>query len=475
MSKPNLKIKFLGGAGCVTGSKILLESNNQRILIDCGLFQGIKKLRNLNRAPLGVDPATIDAVVLTHAHLDHCGYLPLLVKNGFEGNIHCTFPTKELASIILLDSAKIQEEEAEQANRYGYSKHKPAKPLYDIEDAKRAISMFVPHQLHEWVILNNEFKFNLKNSGHILGAAMVEMKSGGQKLLFSGDIGQQKPLILATPEKVKETDILIVESTYGDRVHRNDSPLEQLESVINKTHKKGGVLIIPTFTVERAQEIIYLLNILKRENRIPRQPVYLDSPMGVDASAVFIKYDEWSKLSEKEVLEIMSNVDLIKDHRASKAVVADNAQKIVLAGSGMIEGGRVLHYLDKYLEDAKNTVLLVGYQAAGTRGRALQEGAKEIKFFGNYHQVKAELATISSLSAHADYQDILEWLSNFKKAPKMVFLNHGEPHQADALRTKIKHYFGWNVTVAVMNEVYEIEPEQTSNQAIQPVVTNANN
>jgi len=457
MESSNLKIKFLGGAGCVTGSKTLLESNGQRILVDCGLFQGIKKLRNLNWAPLEVDPATLDAVVLTHAHLDHCGYLPLLVKNGFKGDIHCTYPTRDLTEIILLDSGKIQEEEAERANRYGYTKHKPAKPLYDIKDAKLAISYLVSHNLNEWVILNNEFKFNFKNSGHILGSAMVEMKAAGQKIVFSGDIGRQKPLILPKPAAIKEADVLVLESTYGDRVHRRTAPLEQLEFVINKTYKKGGILIIPTFTVERAQEIIYLLNVLKKENKIPRQPIYLDSPMGVDASAAFVKYDEWSKLSEREVLEMMSNVNLIKDHRASRAVVADNRQKIVLAGSGMIEGGRVLHYLDKYLGDAKNTVLLAGYQAAGTRGRALREGATEIKFFGQYHQVKAELAEISSLSAHADYLDILEWLAHFKNGPKTVFLNHGEPHQADALRTKIQHYFGWKVVVAEMNKAYEIE------------------
>lgn len=452
-----VKLTFLGGAGTVTGSKILVEINGKRILIDCGLFQGLKELRLLNWNDFPVDPKTIDAIVLTHAHLDHCGYIPLLAKKGFKGPIHCTHPTMELTEIILKDSAKIQEEDAERANKHQYTKHEKAEPLYTLKDVINCLPLFVGHNLNEWVIVHEYFKFEFLNSGHILGGAFVHALANGKKVLFSGDIGRLDPMLLYPPKHVKEADYVILESTYGDRQHIQENVKLKLREAIGQTIRRGGILMIPSFAVERTQEILYLLYQLREEELLPKCPVFLDSPMGIDASNTYKRYPDWQKISNYELDRMFEDIHLIQDAEQSRLQVADKKPKVVLAGSGMIEGGRILHYLNAHIDNPDNTLLFVGYQGEGTRGRAILNGSSEIKFFGEYRKVKCEIQHIDSLSAHADYSEMIQWLKGFKNKPRKVILNHGEPHQTDALRVRIQHELKLDVLVPKMMESILLE------------------
>lgn len=452
-----IKLKFLGGAGTVTGSKTLIEFNQSRFMVDCGLFQGLKELRNMNWDAFPVSPSTIDTIILTHAHLDHCGYLPVLVKNGFKGKIHCTTPTKDLTTIILMDSAKIQEEDAARANKHNYSKHTVAKPLYTTDDVYKTIRLFEEHALHEWVIINPDISFQFLNAGHILGSAFADIRIREKKFLFSGDIGRSEPMLLYPPKKVKEADYIILESTYGDRLHPETDVKEELLKVIEETYDDKGVLMIPSFAVERTQEIIYLLYQLMEEERMPPMPIYLDSPMGVDSTNVYDNFQDWQNISSYELNRMYDDVRYVTNYEESKALVLDRTPKIILAGSGMIEGGRILHYLNNHMDKPKNTLLFVGYQGEGTRGRAIQEGATEIKFFGQYREVKCKVRYLQSLSAHADQGEMLAWLKNFEKAPTTIFLNHGELHQSDSLRVKIETELGWDVEIPHINSTYIIE------------------
>lgn len=452
----SIKLKFLGAAGTVTGSKSLLEIGKTRILIDCGLFQGLKYYRKMNRAEFPVDPSTIDAIILTHAHLDHCGYLPVLVKNGFKGTIYCTPPTKELTEIILADSGKIQEEDAERANRYGYSKHNVAEPLYTVAEAKETSQHFSTNNYENWVIINSSVKFQFLNAGHIIGSAMVELKVEGKTFLFSGDMGRKDPMLLYPPKKVKEVDYLIMESTYGDREHLLTDPKLALLDVIAETYKRKGILMIPSFAVERTQEILYLIYLLKKEKKIPNIPVYLDSPMGIKATQVFDKYPQWQDLSKIELDYMYDSIHFISNYEASKAIVLDKKPKIVVAGSGMLTGGRILHYLNNHMDNEKNTLLFVGFQAMGTRGRSIMEGSKSIKFFGDYHELSCQIRSIPSMSAHADSKEMINWMSGFETPPKRVFLNHGEPHQTDSFRVLIESKLNWNVAIPFLGESFEL-------------------
>lgn len=452
-----MKLTFLGGAGTVTGSKILLEVDYQKILIDCGLFQGLKELRKKNWDALPIDLGNLTSVLLTHAHLDHSGYLPLLVKNGYRGTIFCTKPTRDLTEVILLDSGKIHEEDARRANKYNYTKHKPAKPLYTIQDSREAIVKLQGVDMDKWHIIDENMQFKFVNSGHILGSAFILLKINNKIFTFSGDIGRKQPIILNQFNYLDYTDYLIVESTYGNRLHKNSFINGELEKHIKHTYTKGGTLIIPTFSVERAQEIIYLLSVLKRENRLPHIPIYLDSPMGVDATKIYFSHQQHHNLTTEDIKSMQATVQLISDVHTSRAIVNDTSPKIVLAGSGMITGGRVLHYLSKLIEDPKNSILIVGFQAEGTRGRALLSGDSELKFFGKYHKIKAEVFKINEFSGHADQSELIDWLSHFKSPPKLTFINHGEPHQSQALKTKIKSQLNWKCTVAKLNEHYYLD------------------
>jgi len=449
-----MKLTFLGGAGTVTGSKILLESNYTKILIDCGLFQGLKELRLKNWDTLPINLNELNLVILTHAHLDHSGYIPILIKNGYKGKIYCTKATKDLTKIILLDSGKIQQEDAERANKYKYSKHQQANPLYTVNDAKISLNHFETFEPNEWHTFNDSIKFKFINSGHILGSVFVLLDVNGEIFVFSGDIGRKKPILLPQYEYIEKADYVVIESTYGNRFHKNISILDELLRYIELTFSKKGTLIIPTFSVERAQEIIYLLSILKRQNKLPKIPIYLDSPMGVNATEVYYSHTKNHTLTSEDINSMQATVQLISDVNTSKSIVNDNNPKIVLAGSGMITGGRVLHYLDKCIEDAKNSILIVGYQALGTRGRSLISGDSEVKFFGRYYKINAEVFKINTFSGHSDQSELLDWLQHFKTPPKLLFINHGEPHQSQALRTKIKTTLNWKCTVAKMNKEY---------------------
>ena len=452
-----MKLTFLGGAGTVTGSKIVLEVDYKKIMIDCGLFQGLKELRLKNWESLFIKPSDIDFLILTHAHLDHSGYLPVLVRDGFKGNIFCTKATKDLTSIILLDSGKIQEEDARRANEHEYSRHKPAKPLYTVNDAKIAINHLKTIDFEQWYPLDENIKFKFSNSGHILGSAFVTLNVNGKILVFSGDIGRKNPILLPQYSYLDYADYLVVESTYGNRVHESISIQDELLHYITVTYLKKGILIIPSFSVERAQEIIYLLSMLKADKLLPNIPIYLDSPMGVNATEVYFKHRKDHKLSEEDINRMLTTVHLVSEIAESKAIVNDNNPKIVIAGSGMITGGRVLHYLDKLISDKKNSVLIVGFQAEGTRGRSLLAGDTEIKFFGEYHQIKADIFKINAFSGHADQSELLDWLTHFKKPPLLTFINHGEQHQSQAFKTKLKTTLNWNCTVAKPNNEYYLD------------------
>ena len=452
--KQNRQIHFLGAAGTVTGSKYLIEVLDKKIMVDCGLFQGLKKLRNLNWDYLPVDVADVDDVLLTHAHLDHTGYLPRLVKSGFKGKIYGTAPTLDIAEIILRDSAKIQEEEAAQANEKGYSKHSPAKPLYDLKDVDRTLLRFEEVPLDQWLPLFDGIKVRYQYNGHILGATFIEIDAAGKRLVFSGDIGREEDYLLFPPKRPEQADLLFIESTYGDRLHPKGNIEEELLQIIQQTHQDGGTLIIPSFAVERTQTLMYLLWQLREKGLMPNMPVYMDSPMGANVLHVFHRSAAWHKLPKEDCDKMCDYIQTVSSFRETWEVIDNKSPKIVIAGSGMVTGGRVLTYLTKYLEKPQTRVLLAGYQAEGTRGRQLQEGAHEVKIYGKYYPVKAKIIMLQGLSAHADQRELLNWLSEIKNTPEKVFIIHGEAHPADVLRVKIRDEYGWESEVP---ELYVIE------------------
>lgn len=452
MSSKNVSIQFLGAAGTVTGSKHLLKTPEKNILIDCGLFQGLKSLRLKNREPLPVLVNTIDLVILTHAHLDHCGYLPLLIKAGYTGKILMTPPTRDLAEIILRDSAKIQEEDAEHENRYGISKHNPSLPLYTVKDVENTIKHFYVYSDNEWISISPDIEFRFIKNGHILGSCFVEINCFGKKIIFSGDVGRFNDDLMQSPTVMEEGDFLVMESTYGDRLHEATLAKDELADIINDTIHQNGNLLIPSFAVGRAQELMHLVNQLKKEIRIPNVPVFMDSPMGADATKVMHRYPAWHKLSEEQCKAVCQDINIITDFRDTLKIIALKGSKIIIAASGMITGGRVLEYLKNYIEDKKNTVLLVGYQAEGTRGRALRNRAFEIKMYGRYYKVIARVKEISSLSAHADQKEMLDWMKLFKRKPQRIFLVHGEPQAQEAFRVKIQDELKIEVMIPKQND-----------------------
>ena len=451
-----MKIQFLGGTGTVTGSKTLIEHDELRILVDCGMFQGVKALRELNRAPLSVAPSTIDFVLLTHGHLDHCGWLPLLVKNGFKGKIFCTAPTKQIAKLILADSAKIQEEEASKANQEHFSKHNPAEPLYTVADAEQVTSFFRVVEKDQQIRLSEDAFFSFFQAGHILGACSISLHVDGKEFVFSGDIGQDDDVLMYPSQKPKSGDFIFLESTYGNRVHPETDVYFELENIINETVAKGGNVIIPSFAVERAQTLMYLLWQLKKQNRIPDIPYIIDTPMGIKVIDVFKENIKWHKLNPHECEEMCSVFTMISDFEDSIAAIYSKQPKVVIAASGMITGGRVLSYLERYIDKPENTVMLVGYQAEGTRGRKLLEGDKEIKFFGKYYTVNARVVLVEGLSAHGDQNDLLNWLKELQAPPKMIFMVHGENEAADVLRLKIIETFNYNCKVPLLGQIVEV-------------------
>nr|WP_294938205.1 MBL fold metallo-hydrolase [uncultured Flavobacterium sp.] len=451
-----MKIKFLGGAGTVTGSKTLVESNGLRILIDCGQFQGIKPLRELNWEPLPILPSTLDFVLLTHGHLDHCGWLPRLVNQGFKGKIYCTSPTKEVTKLILLDSAKIQEEEANKANEEHYSKHEMAEPLYTVEQVEKVFPLFRVIKLKEEVYLDAEITATFTNAGHIIGACSIALHLENKTLVFSGDVGRDNDDIMFPPVKPEKADYVFLESTYGNRNHPKTDAKSELEMYINNTIEKGGTVILPSFAVERAQTVMYLLWLLKEEGRIPNVPYIIDTPMGISVLGIFSNNRAWHKLREEEFTGMCKMFSLISDYQETIETIYDEQPKVIIAASGMITGGRVLSYLERYIGMPETTVIVIGYQAEGTRGRKLLEGAKEIKIHGKYYPVAAKILEIESLSAHADQNGLLQWLSALQTKPKKVFLVHGENQPADELRIKINEKYGWECSVPLMGQEIEL-------------------
>ncbi|TXD71978.1 MBL fold metallo-hydrolase RNA specificity domain-containing protein [Aequorivita antarctica] len=451
-----LKIHFLGAAGTVTGSKFLIETTEKNILIDCGMFQGLKELREKNWEYLPIDVSEIDVVLLTHGHLDHTGYLPRLVKQGFRGKIIGTAPTLAITKIILLDSAKIHEEEAEKANEEGYSKHKPAEPFYSVEEAEVTLGFFQAEERDQWIELSENIKYRFRYNGHIIGATFIELEIFGKALVFSGDIGREQDLLLFPPEKPERADYLFMESTYGNKLHPQESVSDKLVELINKTIHNRGNLIIPSFAVERLQTLMFLLWKLYNEKRIPNIPIFIDSPMGNNVLSVFESFPDWHKLPMKDFNAMNNRMNIITSYKETWETIDNPQPKVVIAGSGMVTGGRVLTYLKQMIDKTNTTVLLVGYQAEGTRGRQLLEGAYELKFFGKYYPVKAEIHHIESLSAHADQQGLLDWTSSIKNKPEEVFLIHGEPTAQDAFRVKLRDTYGWNVTIPKLYDIKEI-------------------
>lgn len=451
-----MKVTFIGGAGTVTGSKTLLESNGYRILIDCGQFQGVKALRELNWEPLPILPSTIDCVLLTHGHLDHCGWLPRLVSQGFDGKIYCTSPTKDIAKLILLDSAKIQEEEAQKANEGKYSKHEVAEPLYDVAQAERVFPLFTVVKENEKVALEAEISAVFSNAGHILGASSISLHAEGKTLVFSGDIGREDDVLMFPPKKPIEADYVFLESTYGNRIHPEEDVKSLLEKYISTTISGGGNVVIPSFAVERAQTLMYLLWQLKEEGRLPHVPYIIDTPMGISVLDVFQRNQSWHKLPLKDCIEMSKMFDKITDYQETIEAIYDKRPKVIIAASGMVTGGRVLGYLERYIGLSQTLVILVGYQAEGTRGRQLLEGASDIKMRGKYFPVHAKIVEIEGLSAHGDQEDLVHWLSDLKKAPQKVFIVHGENEPAKALQEQIEARYSYECIIPIIGQTFEI-------------------
>lgn len=450
-----LTLKFLGAAGTVTGSRYLLSHGKTRVLVDCGLFQGVKNLRLRNWKPLPVSAAQIDAVVLTHAHLDHSGYLPRLINEGFTGPVFCTSATRDLAKILLPDSGHLQEEDARRANRYGYTKHHPAEPLYTAAQAERSLGSLHAKPYYSSFGIGS-MRVSFTPAGHILGAACVHIEAGGRRLTFSGDLGRPNDTIMLPAEPVKRADYLVVESTYGDRLHPATDVKARLAAIIKKTAARGGLVMIPAFAVGRAQDLLHLLTELREEGAIPALPIYLDSPMAIDVTDLFSHYCGEHRLSRQQCAAIFKTAIYVRDQEESKRLSASNTPKIIVAGAGMLTGGRILHHLRSFGGDHRNTIVIAGYQAAGTRGAALLGGASTLRIFGEEVRIDCVVENIEELSAHADYSEIIAWLQGFEAPPKTVFITHGEPVAADHLRQVIERQLGWNVVVPDMDDEFPL-------------------
>ena len=428
-----MQIQFLGATQNVTGSKFLLTWNKQKVLVDCGLYQGLKELRLRNWEEPVFDPKTLHAVVLTHAHIDHSGYVPLLVKKGFRGKIYCTDGTLDLCKILLPDAGYLQEEEARFANMRKFSKHDPAEPLFTFADAVQSLTQFEAIALHQEFTLLPGLSFQFKSGGHIIGAASAHFHFTQKTLVFSGDVGRFRDVVMRAPEPLTQADYLVLESTYGNRKHGDVDPLMQLQAVAERTLKRGGVLVIPAFAVGRAQAVLYLLTKLKHQKQIPNVPIYLNSPMSQKATTVFIEHMDEHKLTAAQCKELQDEVICINTPEESYALNEKTEPMIIVSASGMATGGRVVHHIKAFGPNAKNTILIVGFQAAGTRGEALLHGVDEIKIHGEYHKIRAEIASIDGLSAHADAAELVDcrhmpmpqnWWIGLKRSkchPKMFF------------------------------------------------------
>ena len=460
-------LQFLGATKTVTGSKHLIQANGKRLMVDCGLFQGTKDLRDRNWDKLPIDPPSVDDIIITHAHIDHTGYLPRLVQQGFSGPVYCTPATADLMKIMLPDSAHLQEEDARWANQKGYSQHTPAMPLYSIDDAQQALKLLTPIDYDHGTEISSGITVTMRDAGHILGSAIVEMTiANGAKMtrvVFSGDLGRPNTPILRDPTPIPEADYLLVESTYGDRAHPAGNGRKELADVIGETTARGGVIVIPSFAVGRTQELLYILRELEEQNEIPTLPVYVDSPMAIDATEIFLKHPEdhdldATKLEQGGESILRTKRTIFSDTRDKSKLINDVQESaIIISASGMATGGRILHHLAQRLPNKRNTVLFVGFQAGGTRGRAILDGAEFVKIHGTQVPVKAHVAEITSFSAHADYNEIMAWLGGFAKPPKQTFVVHGEVQAAQAMSDRIERQLGWKTRIPEYLDMADLE------------------
>lgn len=446
-----MKITVLGAAGTVTGSKYLVSTEKATILIDCGLFQGFKNLRERNWTPLPFESATLDAVVLTHAHLDHSGYLPVLVESGFTGTIFSHAATQALCGILLPDSGHIQESDAKFANKHGFSKHRPAIPLYDQKQALAALRQFKGLEFHQTFEIG-DLRVWLHPTGHILGAAAVVLEHQGKRIIFSGDIGRPNDILMKAPEPLPACDVLFVESTYGNRRHDADSSWNALASIVNQTVERGGVIAMPCFAVGRAQTLQHMLDLLIREEKIPELPIYLDSPMAIDTSHIYCHFRELHRLDETQCKSMCRRTQYLTSVEESKSLSKLTYPHVILAGSGMMTGGRILHHLKRLVGNHRNSIILAGYQAGGTRGARLAAGESAIKIHGNFYDVKAEVHSLNGLSGHADYQEIIDWLKLTPQTPSKIFVVHGDPEAADQMRLHLQEQLGAQAYVPSLDE-----------------------
>ncbi|QQS41591.1 MAG: MBL fold metallo-hydrolase [Acidobacteriota bacterium] len=464
------KISFFGGVGTVTGSKYLVESKGKQVLVDCGLFQGLRELREKNWEPLPFDPASLDAVIITHAHIDHTGFLPRIVKLGFNGPVFTSRGTNDLIKILLPDSARLQEEEAEYRNRKGLTVHSPALPLYDEADAEAALDLVVPVPNDgNPVEICEGITAAFRVAGHILGASLVHLtlssaaEDGSDiRFLFSGDLGHYDQPILKDPAPPPACEYLMVESTYGDRLHDEEPSEDQLARIINEAYERNGPVLIPAFAVGRTQEILYLIRELEEQGKIPVMPVAVDSPMAKQATQV---YNRWREEHDEEYVSILArqqhplmtkSMTLAGTREESKRLNDDRGARIIISASGMLSGGRVLHHALRILPDENATIVFVGYQAAGTRGRRVLDGESEVKIMHSWVPVRCRIEQIGGFSAHADWKAVLKWLSGLETVPRMVFTTHGEPESASAMAEHIREEFGWNVMVPQMGDSFDL-------------------
>ena len=453
-----MRLSFFGAAGTVTGSRYLVEtSDGSRILVDCGLFQGLKQLRQRNRAPFPVPPESVDAVLLTHAHIDHTGYLPVLVRDGLRGRVFATAPTAHLAAIMLPDAGHLQEEEALHANRYGYAKHKPALPLYTLFDAQQAAERIEPVAFEVDLQLPGGATARFRRNGHIPGSASILLQVDGVKLAFSGDLGRPLDPLLHPPRTIEHADYLVLESTYGGRHHDDGDPAEALAAIIRETAARGGVVVVPSFAVGRAQTLLLLLGRLRAAGDIPQIPIFLDSPMARDATELLERHKAELRIDPAEWRAVTRDVVVTNSVEDSKAIDRRRGPMIIVSASGMATGGRVIHHLKVFAPDHRNTILFAGFQAPGTRGQAMVDGAEFIRIHGADVPVRADVRLLDGLSAHADEAEILQWLAAFREPPRETFITHGEPLASDNLRRAIQHRFGWSCRAPEHLESVELE------------------
>jgi metallo-beta-lactamase family protein len=451
-----MRLSFLGGAGTVTGSKVLLEHADRRVLVDCGLFQGLKQLRLRNRDPFPLPARSVDAVVLTHAHIDHSGYLPALARAGFEGPVYSTEATRELAALLLPDSGHLQEEDAWYANKHGFSRHAPALPLYTEDDARRTLRLFRSRDYGVAFEPVPGLTMRFSRAGHILGAASLHVGWDAGSLLFSGDLGRDEDILMRPPEPPPAADHVLIESTYGDRMHDASDAATLLAETVNRTAARGGIVVVPAFAVGRAQALLYLLGSLKQQGRIPDLPVFLNSPMAADVTEIYHRHADDHRLDAQHCRLMCQTARVVTSVEESQKLNALRYPAVIVSASGMATGGRVVHHLKAFAPDRRNTILLAGYQAAGTRGAALLAGATDLKIHGEHVPVRAEVVSLGSLSAHADRGELLRWIGKLPRAPRQVFVTHGEPVAADSLRQAIEEQYAWPCRVPEHLQAFEL-------------------